>query len=134
MSEPPRNNQEIQWAGAGVAALAVAMLLASLLAMLLASPFASAAPAGGQNESELQVAGTAAGSENMSKFEARRIRQRCQDRASGQQERDKAAALKSCFQAQLTVRRIWKECKRNLGDHAKEEALKACVAEKVRQK
>jgi len=68
----------------------------------------------------------------LSKFEARRIRHRCQDQAGASTGRE----LRHCFELHVAARRFWSECKRksqvvNLRGREKEEAIRRCVIEKL---
>ncbi len=72
----------------------------------------------------------------LSKFEARRIRHRCQDRANASGEPDRATALKHCYQLNIAARRFLSECKRSFGgksDARSREEIRECVADKLRQ-
>ena len=77
----------------------------------------------------------------LSKFEARRIRHNCQGEINKTSLAGaaKSAALTNCFYANLTARRAWNDCKRkasakNTDRKARDDAARACFAEKQRQK
>jgi hypothetical protein len=77
----------------------------------------------------------------LSKFEARRIRHSCHDEASraGLGNAAKTAALTNCVNTRFAARRAWNECKRKFGvkggdKKTREEAIRACAAERLRQK
>jgi hypothetical protein len=111
---------------------------------------ASGAPASAQlrenapvltpRETVTQIVAAPVATRPLTKFEARHIRQRCLDRANatGAQGANKASALKHCYQMHISARRLWGDCKRalrggNAEGRAKDEAIKACVVEKLRQ-
>lgn len=74
----------------------------------------------------------------LSKFEARHIRHTCRDEANkSATPTGRKDFVSHCFQMHVSARRFTRECKnvaelRSLGKSARDEFLRACVAEKLK--
>lgn len=85
-------------------------------------------PEGGPQLTELHSA-----TPPLTKFEARRIRHRCQDQAGGSSS-NRDVHLRHCFEMHVAARRLWSQCKHkfatvNLHGREKDEAIRRCVLE-----
>ena len=112
----------------------------SIISALSCSPAASQSPQGLRVETthanDLGPVKAQSPPRALSKFEARRIRHRCQDETniSGAQGANHTAALVHCFKMHVAAKRFWDECQRmlrrgSLDGRAKEDAIRACVTE-----
>jgi hypothetical protein len=120
--------------------LAAGVLLFSVMAACCPAQAQAARDAIAENAQKAPQGGEKTGA-NLSKFEARRIRHSCHDEASraGLANAAKSAALTNCVNTRFAARRAWNECKRKFGvkggdKKTREEAIRACAAERLRQK
>jgi len=85
-----------------------------------------------------QRTGLEGSARSLSKFEARRIRHRCQDQAnaSGAQGVNKTLVSRHCFRTQIEVRLLAAKCRRLLRDAnadkaTKQEMIKGCIRDNL---